>query len=123
MNLRFFWSLLGDQNAPKVSKIGDFEDLGHFDGYFSIIIPHVILFWIPCNPTGTQEWFSGFFGHLWGDQDAQKAPKMGEFVDFCHFDGDFPIKLPHIIPFCIPCDPTGTQEWFSGFWLPLGGSG
>ena len=83
----------------------------------------MIPFWIPFDPTGTQEWFSDCLVNFWGDQDAQKALKIGDFADFGHFGGDFPIKLPHMKPFCIPCDPTGTQEWFSGFWLPLGGSG
>ena len=41
---RIFGHHQDDKEGPKCPKTGDFEDLGHIDGDFVIVTPHMIPF-------------------------------------------------------------------------------
>ena len=46
-----------DQERPKCPKTGDFEDLGHLDGNFVIVTPHMRMFWHSWDHGSVQEVF------------------------------------------------------------------
>ena len=69
---KIFGHYQDDQEGPKCPKTGDLEDLGHLDGNFVIVTPHMRTFLEFLGPWECAGSVSSIFGH----QDDQKVQNV-----------------------------------------------
>ena len=107
------------RKVQNVQKTGDLEDLGHFDGDFVIVTPHMIPFWNPWNHGSYQLVFQGFLVIIRMIRKVQNFQILGIWRIWGHLDKDFVIVNPHMIPFLNPWDHRSAQDRVQTGILPF----
>ena len=74
---RYFGHHLNDQEGQESLKTGYLEDFGCLDGYFTIVTPHMILFWNPWDHGSTQEVLSGILVFIRMIRKVKNVIKLG----------------------------------------------
>ena len=77
------------RRVNSIKTTGNLEDFGCLGGNFTIVTPHMILFWNPWDHGCTHKVFSRNFGHNQDDQEGQECLKTGDLEDIRCFYGDF----------------------------------